>query len=236
MINFIKKKYYRLLGSANALKIFYLYHKLFGEKYLGNLNFDFSQKKNRIEIIQKLISLKSYKSYLEIGTFQNDVFDNIFCDKKIGVDPFSGGNTRMTSDEFFKKNKDKFDLIFIDGLHTYRQVKKDILNSVDSLNDKGVILIHDCLPQNYFANATPRSVYKWNGDVWKAFIEMRTKSNLDAYCCFADEGIGVILKRNNKNLLNLEIKDFSKIKFNYFFNNYKKLMNLKEFDEILNKI
>ena len=236
MNNFIKKKYYRLLGSKNVLKIFYLYHKLFGEKYLGNLNFDFSKKKNRIEIIQKLISLKNYRSYLEIGTFKNEVFDKVFCNKKIGVDPFSGGNTRMTSDEFFRKNKDKFDLIFIDGLHTYQQVKKDILNSINFLNDNGVILIHDCLPQDYFANASPRSVYKWNGDVWKAFVEMRTKNNLDSYCCFADEGIGVILKRDNKNLLDLEIKDFSKMEFNYFFNNYKKLMNLKEFDEILNKI
>ena len=32
----------------------------------------------------------------------------------------------MTSDEFFIQNKNTFDLIFIDGLHIYEQVIKDI--------------------------------------------------------------------------------------------------------------
>ena len=56
MIELIKKKYHRFLGSKNMLKIFYLYHKFFGEKYLGKLELDFSSKKNRLEIIQTLIN------------------------------------------------------------------------------------------------------------------------------------------------------------------------------------
>lgn len=232
MIDFIKKKIYRFVGSKNVLSLFYVYHKLFGEKYLGEINFNF-EKINRIQLIQKLIDLKNFSSYLEIGTYKNEVFDVVKCKKKIGVDPFSGGNIRATSDYFFKKNKDNFDLIFIDGLHTYKQVKKDILNSINFLNDNGIILIHDCLPKNYYANATPRCVYNWNGDVWKAFVEMRTKENIDSYCCNADEGIGIIFKRKNRNKLVLDTKDFSRIKYNFFFKYYKKLMNLKKFNEIL---
>lgn len=233
MINYIKKKYNRFLGSKNILKILYYFHKIFGEKYLGELDLNFRYKKTRIEIIQNIINLKKYNSYLEIGTYKDEVFDNILCKKKIGVDPYMGGNLRMTSDAFFKINTDKFDLIFIDGLHEYKQVKKDIINSVNFLNEDGVILIHDCLPKNYFANAIPRCVYEWNGDVWKAFVEMRTKENLDCYCCYADYGIGIILKRKNSNLLKINVKNFSKMKYNYFFYNYKDLMNLKEYEEIL---
>ena len=233
MISFLKKKYYRLLDSKKVLKIFYYYHKIFGEKYLGKLNLNFSDRKNRIEIVQQVINLKKYNNYLEIGTYKDELFSKIICKKKIGVDPTSGGNIRLTSDEFFKINKEKFDLIFIDGLHTYKQVKKDILNSIECLNENGIIMMHDCLPQDYFSNAIPRSVYVWSGDVWKAFVEMRTKENLDCYCCYADQGIGFILKRRNKNLLNIKTNNFSKIKFNYFFQNYKNLMNLKEYDEIL---
>lgn len=153
--------------------------------------------------------------------------------KKIGVDPVSGGNVRLTSDDFFKTNKEKFDIIFIDGLHKYHQVRKDILNSIKCLNKNGVILIHDCLPKDYYANAVPRSVINWNGDVWKAFVEMRTKKNLDCYCCYADEGIGFIFKKNNMNLLNVRNQKFSKLKFNFFFQNYKYLMNLKDYKEII---
>ena len=36
----------------------------------------------------------------------------------------------MTSDTFFKNNKDKFDVIFLDGLHTYEQTIKDINNAI----------------------------------------------------------------------------------------------------------
>ena len=71
MMELIKKKYHRFVGSKKMLKIFYLYHKFFGEKYLGKLEFDFSSKKNRLEIIQILINLKKFKSYLEIGTYKN---------------------------------------------------------------------------------------------------------------------------------------------------------------------
>ena len=233
MLNFIKKKYYRLLGSKNVLKFFYIYHKFFGEKYIGKINFNFKNKKNRIQIIQTLINKKKYNHYLEIGTYKDEVFSQIKCKKKIGVDPVSGGNIRMTSDDFFKINKSKFDLIFIDGLHTYNQVKKDILNSIKFLNKDGIILLHDCLPDNYFAHAIPRSIINWNGDVWRAFVEIRTKENLDSYCCNADYGIGFVFKRKNRNLLKLKTKQFSKIKYNYFFHNYKKLMNLKEFNEIV---
>jgi len=233
MLTYIKKKIHRFLVSKKIMQVFYYYHKIFGEKDLGNIDFKFSQKKDRIQILQEIIDLKNYKSYLEIGTYKNEVFDAIKCNKKIGVDPVTGGNVRQTSDVFFSKNNDKFDIIFIDGLHKYTQVKKDIQNSLNFLNDGGIVLLHDCLPNNYYAHAIPRSIFDWNGDVWRAFVEIRAKDNLDSHCINADQGIGIILKRKNKNKLLINILDFSKIKYKYFFYNYKSLMNLKEFDEFL---
>jgi len=49
----------------------------------------------------------------------------------------------MTSDTFFLKNKRTFDIIFIDGLHIYDQVKRDVLNSIKVLNKDGFILLYD---------------------------------------------------------------------------------------------
>ena len=102
------------------------------------------------------IDLKNYNYYLEIGCFKDDVFSNIIINNKVGVDPISGGNVRSTSDVFFKNNKKNFDIIFIDGLHHYKQVKKDIENSLLFLNEHGIVVLHDTLPRNYIEQATPQ--------------------------------------------------------------------------------
>ena len=233
MITFINKKIQRLLSSRKMMKIFYFYHYLNGGKNSKKIEIDFKGKKKRNEIVQKIIDLKNYKSYLEIGTFKNDLFNYINCDEKYGVDPTSGGNIRKTSDQFFRDNIKKFDLIFIDGLHHYNQVKRDILNSLKFLNKGGVILMHDCMPRDYYYQAVPRSQINWNGDTWKAFLEIRTNKNLDTYCCYADEGIGIILKRDNKHHLNLENANFKNFKFNKYVENYKEYLNLIEYNQLI---
>ena len=136
----------------------------------------------------------------------------IKIEKKIGIDPVSGGTIRDTSDNFFKNNLIKFDIVFIDGLHEYDQVKKDIENSLQSLNNNGVIFLHDCIPQSYLHQAVPRAQGSWNGDVWKNIVESRTRSEIDTYVILADEGIGMILKRPNRNLLNISIKNFQSLR------------------------
>ena len=233
LTNFIKKKYIRLQGSRNVLKLNYLIEKYFKDKKLGNIGLDFSTKPKRQHIVQEIINLKKYNSYLEIGTFKDELFSKIICKKKVGVDPVSGGTIRKTSDEFFSINNDRFDCIFIDGLHYYHQVRKDILNSLETLNENGIILLHDCLPNNHYEQAVPRCQMTWNGDVWKAIVECRTKEIIDTYTCNADFGIGVILKRKNRKILNLGKQNFSKLKFEDYFYNYKNYMNIIEFDELI---
>ena len=55
----------------------------------------------------------------------------------------------------------------------------------------------------------------------------------DTYCCNADEGIGVILKRDNLNPLNMNIKSFQNFNFNKFVTNYKKYLNLVEYESLI---
>tara|TARA_B100001063_G_C16637294_1_gene488947 strand:- start:133 stop:843 length:711 start_codon:yes stop_codon:yes gene_type:complete len=233
MFNYLKKKYIKFQGSRRIFKINYLKEKYFKDKKLGNIGFDFSSKPSRQHIVQKIIDIKNYKSYLEIGTAYDELFNEINCDLKIGVDPVSGGTIRKTSDQFFKENVQKFDCIFIDGLHYYSQVKKDIENSIKFLNPNGIIFLHDCLPNNHYEQAVPRCQAIWNGDVWKAIVECRTKEDIDTYTCYADFGIGVIFNRKNRNLLKIENKNYSKLKFEEYFYNYKNYMNIIEFEELV---
>ncbi len=236
MLNLIKKKYFRLLSSSKVLKINYFFHKYFGEKDIGNIGLDYKNKPHRFDIIQEIIEKKNYQSYLEIGCFADEVFTKIKIKRKVGVDPVSGGTIKKTSDDFFKDNTESFDCIFIDGLHEFKQVTRDINNSIKFLNKNGIILLHDCLPNTVYDQAMPRCQYNWNGNVWKAIVECRTRENIDVYTCYADNGIGVIFNKKNSNKLNLEMSDFSKLKFYDYFHNHKKFMNIISYEDLINKI
>jgi len=218
--------------NKTKIRLNKIFNYVFGEKFYKKIPFDWNNKPSRLEIIKKIINNRKYKTYLEIGCDNDDIFSNINLQEKLGVDPVSGGNIRKTSDDFFLSNDNKFDIIFIDGLHEYEQVKKDIKNSLKFLNNGGVIILHDCLPTSYFQQAIPRSQFKWTGDIWKAIVEMRTKEHLDTYTCYADMGLGIIFNRPNLNLLKTDTKNFKKLKFKDFYNNYKKFMNIVSHNDI----
>lgn len=209
-----------------------IYHLLFGEKFNKKINFNFPSRINRIDLIKKIIKEKKLKSYLEIGCDDDKVFSKINLKIKIGVDPFSGGNFRGTSDQFFLNNKKKFDCIFIDGLHTYKQVKKDIKNSLKYLNQNGFVILHDTLPSTFSSQAVPRSRNLWNGDVWKAVVEFRTYQNLDIFTVLIDQGVTIIKKKKNTNLLKLKNRNFYKLQFKDFYFNHKKYMRIIKYNDL----
>lgn len=59
---------------------------------------------------------------------------------------------KNTSDKFFEINKEKFDLIYIDGSHEMEQVYKDISNSWACLNHNGIIICDDYFYGNIYTN------------------------------------------------------------------------------------
>ena len=210
-----------------------LYYFFTNERFSKKFDYDWHKKSSRFDIINKIIKKKKFESYLEIGC-QSDVnFSKIIIKNKIGVDPQSGGTHRMTSDDFFKQNKSTFDLIFIDGLHVYEQVLKDIENSLKVLKDNGVILIHDCLPAKIWHQTIPQTHSSWNGDVWKSIVKSRTRIDIDTYTIEADQGLGLILKRKNKDLLVDKIENFKNLKFRDYYIHHKKFMRIIDENDVL---
>ena len=222
------------------MKLKYYFRRLFYSIFIENFNkkikYNWESFPRRYDIINKIIIKRNYTSYLEIGCFKDETFNQINIKKKIGVDPVSGGNLRMTSDKFFIENKEKFDLIFIDGLHVYEQVIKDIFNSIKVLKENGIILVHDCLPRKLWYQTPIRMSDTWNGDVWKAIVECRTLENIDTYTCLADEGIGVIKVQKNNNLLNLNLSNFKNLKYKEYYTNRESLMNIINVEKLINQI
>ena len=162
-----------------------IYYQTFVESFKGKLTYNFPQNYHRWDLIEYLIEKNNYSDYLEIGCDQDQLFSKIRINNKKGVDPVSGGNIRKTSDDFFQANDEMFDIIFIDGLHTYDQVKKDILNSVDfeleygkatievhkdSINEKdSVLIIDDLIATGGTAEAAAKLIEISKGNV-AAFI------------------------------------------------------------------
>tara|TARA_B110000977_G_scaffold198662_1_gene284033 strand:- start:911 stop:1591 length:681 start_codon:yes stop_codon:yes gene_type:complete len=226
------------MEDLNPIKLFLnrIYYFLFIERFSKKLSFNFPENIFRWDLIQFLIDKYKYTTYLEIGCDKDQSFSKIKILRKVGVDPISGGTIKKTSDDFFKFNKEKFDIIFIDGLHHYEQVIEDINNALNILNDNGHILVHDCLPRTIAHQAIPRYRGSWNGDVWKSIVELRTRKNLEVFTCEIDFGVGIIRKRNNSKLLKLKINNYKDLKFSDYYHRNEEFMNVISYDEALKKI
>lgn len=160
----------------------------------------------RTDLLNYLIQRYGLRSYCEIGT-QNCVnFHAIECEVKIGVDPEpitrKDGIVIDTSDNFFnmwhqRTDKPLLDLIFIDGLHTAEQVKRDFDNALRCLTDNGFIVLHDCLPTEEKYTTIPRETKIWFGDVYKFAMTLRTYPGISFRTWEQDCGCCVIWKDQN---------------------------------------
>lgn len=162
----------------------------------------------RTEIIQALINRYNLNSYVEIGVQKkSNNFDKIRCEYKLSVDPDSNSDAdiKLTSDEFFERDYiNSIDIFFIDGLHESEQVGRDIENALHKLSKRGFIVVHDCNPSSELVQRVPRESKQWTGDVWRAFVELRERSDLRMYVVDTDWGCGVIQKGKQKPI---EIKE-----------------------------
>jgi hypothetical protein len=189
----------------------------------------------RYEVINKIIKDKGFKKYLEIGVYTGQCIREINVEMKHGVDPGSEGHVApevthmMTSNEFFYEvDKDfKYDIIFIDGLHHSEQVDEDIKNALFHLVDGGVIVLHDCNPEEELHTLVPRVSGIWHGDVYKSVLKFRKKGLHTFFTVDTDSGCGVIVKDNKSYVLeNPELYDEAERSWKVFYENKQELLNL----------
>ena len=75
-------------------------------------------------------------------------FDLVYNNCSKNLSSLSKIKTKLikdTSDNFFSKSNDKFNLIYIDGYHVYEYVKKDFINSMKYLEKNGILICDDFL-------------------------------------------------------------------------------------------
>jgi hypothetical protein len=209
----------------------------FGKPWLSILHHDnisppYLNQIKRTTILNTLIEKFNYQSYLEIGQGRREHnFDWVNCPIKIGVDPNVKLDAayQMTSDDFFAQNKDSFDIIFIDGLHHADQVERDIVNSLEVLNENGTIVVHDCNPTTQAMQIVPRQHRSWTGDVWKAWVKLRaTRPDLKMYVINTESGCGII-RRGKQETISIP----GELTYSMLDKNRKKFLNLVDMNYFL---
>jgi len=159
------------------------------------LDFDWSSTRyNRISVVNLLMAERPNGRYLEIGCADNVLFDAVLAADKTGVDPVRGGTHRMTSDDFFAAYEGPpFDVIFIDGLHLYPQVHRDLENALRHLAPGGWIGMHDMLPRDWLEEHVPQiRTSGWTGDGWKTAFELAAARDIDFRLISMDYGVVVV--------------------------------------------
>jgi SAM-dependent methyltransferase len=146
---------------------------------------------NRIALVNLMLADRPDGRYLEIGCADNVLFDAVMAAEKIGVDPVRGGTHRMTSDAFFEQwDGGAFDVIFIDGLHLYPQVRRDLVNALAWLKPGGWIGMHDMLPRDWLEEHVPQiRTSGWTGDGWKVAFELAQAMEIDFRLLAIDYGV-----------------------------------------------
>lgn len=155
----------------------------------------------RWELLNRIAARIGARAYLEIGVQRGDVFSRVEVERKVGVDPDprSAATIHLPSDAYFDRldaesPSERFDLVFVDGLHHREQVVRDVRNSIRYLSTGGVTVVHDCDPPSEAAGGRAMCSGVWCGDVWKGWIDLRRELDRETFVVDTDLGCGVILE------------------------------------------
>ncbi len=177
---------------------------------------------NRVTVTSLLLTEKRSTRYLEIGCAGNDLFDAVMADEKIGVDPRRGGTHRMTSDAFFSTyDGEAFDVVFIDGLHLYQQVRRDLDGALRVLKPGGWIAIHDMLPRDWLEEHVPQIRTRgWTGDGWKVAFELLASPDVEFRMLAIDHGVVVVKPLHDRPVIPDLSATLRDERFGYLFHHF----------------
>lgn len=163
--------------------------------------------------LNRIAPLVSAERYLEIGVQKGKTLEAVVVVDRVGVDPqpmfdpavLPSGVAffAVPSDDYFSglHPKATFDLVFVDGLHEYRQSYRDVIHALAHLAPRGAVLIDDVVPtsaaaavpdlqQAYrAAKRTGETLGDWMGDVFRTALALATlHPELEARTIGDDDG------------------------------------------------
>lgn len=212
---------------------------------------------SRIDVVRAALAAVGGERYLEIGVKDGECFDAIDAPTKVAVDPRLGFRPplaarlrtalrrrdgvlyfRTTSDAFFAgpaRRLAPFDVVFVDGLHTYEQAHRDVVNALERLSERGVVVMHDCNPVSAAAAAPSLEeavrlegfTGEWNGDVYRAVVRLRTRGDLRVSVLDLDQGIGIVTRGRPDAPLDLSAEGVERLEYGDLARERGRLLDLR---------
>lgn len=178
----------------------------------------------RPDRLNALAAAVSARSYLEIGVSRGSTFLRVDVARKVGVDPLfrfdaeahAGPGVefhRMTSDAYFARRetaRERFDLIYLDGLHAFGQTFRDFCASLACAHESTVWVIDDTNPTGFAASRrSPRAARwlrrlsgsrdtSWMGDVYKVVFALHDFFPQFAYATYPGHGQTVVWRERRE--------------------------------------
>jgi hypothetical protein len=216
----------------------------------------------RAERINRIAELIGAKRYLEVGVCDGATFLKVQIPYKVAVDPVFQFDVRqhadqntlfytLPSDEYFRTTgKEVFDLIYLDGLHTFEQTLRDFINSLSYAHEKTVWVIDDTVPHDNFAalpdqtrcallrqRATGHLDWSWMGDVFKVILFIRSGMKFYDFKTFQGHGQTVVWKTEGKynERRGIPLSDIGALPYEDFLENFD-MMNPASDEDIITEI
>lgn len=161
--------------------------------------------------INALAAATGARRYLEVGVNKGDTFLAVEIAERTAVDPafrfdWQAAATPATrfhqqpSDAFFARCRERFDIVFLDGLHVFAQTFRDFCNALDVTDEGALILIDDTVPDDVYSSwPHPREAQalrrqagvrggSWHGDVFKMVFAIHDFFPRLSYVTIGTEG------------------------------------------------
>ncbi|MCK9415341.1 glycosyltransferase [Candidatus Dojkabacteria bacterium] len=157
----------------------------------------YKQTESYTKLLTWIIKLTNCQSYLEFiqTTEQNYISEIINYVKNYKI-----VNDNITNKEFFETNNEKFDIIFLDKNHNFEQAKLDFDNSLNILNEYGIILIHDTDP---ITKELTESIHCDNCFELVNYIENIAELNIITLP-LQETGLSIVMRKNDKRINNIK--------------------------------
>jgi len=197
----------RLVAAHGAVATLH-FAKLWIDRQFRHAIFGTPLTWRKYDLINELSRIHAYRSILEISTARSGgSYDRLdrsrfsLCSRlsyltaddwsdNAPIDYRSGDRNTADCMHQIRAKQLRFDMVFVDACHEYGSTRRDLQDALSLVNAGGIIVLHDCLPDDEaLCPPTRGNLRAWCGVTYKAYLDVLMERN-DLWYCTVDTDFG----------------------------------------------